>query len=226
MTVAGIATIPTRIEQIKRTIESLLPQVDVIHVALNNFTVVPECVKHGMVMREITQGSDEQKFLTVQSARQSSPNSIYLSCDDDLIYPPDYVKVMKERLEHYEIVTCHGRNFNSFPIKSYYKSAGSKYRCLDKVSTDVPVMVGGTGCMAFRPANFSVSLADFPSKYMADVHLAIAAKKQGKRIMCIAHEAGWIKYQPVNDTIYDRFRDNDKEQTERINEIFSAYAHR
>lgn len=226
MIVAGIATIPTRIEQVKRTIESLLPQVDFIHVALNNFTAVPECVKLSRVMREITQGSDEQKFLTVQSARRASANSIYLSCDDDLIYPPDYVKVMKERLEHYDIVTCHGRNFNSFPIQSYYKSAGSKYRCLDKVSTDIPVMIGGTGCMAFRPDNFNISIADFPSKYMADIHFSIKARKEGKKIMCIAHEAGWIKYQPVENTIYDRFRDNDFEQTERINEAFTAHAYR
>lgn len=219
MIVAGIATIPTRIEQVKKTIESLLPQVDELYVCLNNFTGYPQEILNttpfdgGKLIMTIAQGSDEQKFRNVSG-------DIYLSCDDDLIYPDNYVKVIKNRLEHYDIVTFHGRNFNRMPINSYYKSAGSKYRCLDKVSIDVPVMVGGTGCMAFKPRDFRVTLADFPSKYMADVHLSVKALKENKRIMCIAHEAGWIKYQPVPNTIYDRFRDNDWEQTERINAAF------
>lgn len=218
MIVAGIATIPSRIEQVKKTIESLASQVDWIHLCLNNFIAIPDFLKgeidgYDNVLCVITQGSDEQKFRQVEG-------DIYLSCDDDLCYPPNYVQVIKDRLEHYDIISFHGRNFNAFPIQSYYKSAGSKYRCLDKVSSDVYVQVGGTGCMAFKPQKFSVTLADFPSKYMADVHLAIKARKENKRIMCIAHEANWIKYQPVSNTIYDRFRDNDFEHTERINEAF------
>lgn len=215
MIVAGIATIPSRIEQVKKTIESLLPQVGIINLALNNFSAIPtEFQDQCQIYPVLTQGSDEQKFRFVTG-------DIYLTADDDLVYPANYIQVIKDRLQHYDIISFHGRNFKSFPISSYYKSAGSKYRCLDKVSCDIPVQVGGTGCMAFRPSNFRVTLSDFPSKYMADVHLAIKAKKEGKKIMCIAHESGWIKYQPVSNTIYDRFRDNDFEQTERINEAFS-----
>lgn len=213
MIVAGIATIPSRIEQVKKTIESLLPQVDKLNLSLNNFNIVIYGSAHPKIDPLVTEGSDEQKFRNVEG-------NIYLSCDDDLIYPPNYAEVIKEKLTHYDIITFHGRNFNSFPIQSYYKSAGSKYRCLDKVAQDVPVQFGGTGCMAFKPQNFHVTLKDFPSKYMADVHLAIKARKEGKKIMCIAHEAGWIKYQPVSNTIYDRFRDDDAEQTERVNEAF------
>lgn len=224
MIVAGIATIPTRVNQVKKTIESLLPQVDIIVLSLNHFCAIPMDFPKQNLVFIVNQGSDEQKFFALDYLHTKP--GIFLSCDDDLIYPPDYVKVIKDRLEHYDIVTFHGRNFNSFPIQSYYKSAGSKYRCLDKVSTDIPVQVGGTGCMAFKPSNFNVTLADFPSKYMADIHLAIKAKKEGKKIMCIAHEANWIKYQPVNDTIYDRFKDRDFEQTERINEAFAVYENR
>lgn len=219
MIIAGIATIPTRIKEVQKTIESLLPQVDRINLALNNFTGVPPEISmlntEGKIWCFNTQGADEQKFRQVEG-------DIYLAADDDLIYPPDYVKVIKDRLQHYDIITFHGRNFNSFPITSYYHSAGSKYRCLDKVSGDITVQFGGTGCMAFKPSNFHPTLADFPSKYMADVHLSIKAMKEGKRIMCIKHESGWIKYQPVQHTIYDRFKDDDWEQTERINQAFAV----
>lgn len=222
MVVAGIATVPSRINEVKRTIESLLPQVDIVFVALNNFTAIPTHLAQKGVFMKVTQGSDEQKFLALDYLH-TKPD-IFLTCDDDLIYPPNYVEVIKEKLALYDITSFHGRNFNHFPIHSYYKSAGSKYRCLDKVSIDVPVQVGGTGCMAFKPANFHVTLNDFPSKYMADVHLAVKAMKEGKRIMCIAHESGWIKYQQVQNTIYDRFKDSDFEQTQRMNQAFELYS--
>lgn len=220
MIVAGIATIPTRIEQLRKTIESLAPQVDRISVSLNHFThlnMCPEWLLYFKIDAVITQGSDEQKFRRVEG-------DIYLSCDDDLIYPANYVEVIQEKLEQYDIISFHGRNFHKLPIDSYYRSKASRYRCLDKVAQDMPVQFGGTGCMAFKPGKFSVTLNDFPTKYMADIHFAIAARKAGKKIMCIAHESGWIKYQEVGNTIYDRFRNDDAEQTDYANRLFETVA--
>lgn len=217
MIVAGIATMPTRITQLRRAIDSLLPQVDMINVSLNKFTAVPLFLKgehYKKVQCQITQGSDEQKFRFVAG-------DIYLSCDDDLEYPPNYVEVIKAKLEINDIITFHGRNFVYFPIESYYRSAKEKYRCLDTVKEDRYVEFGGTGCMAFKPSKFHVTLLDFYSEHMADIHMAIKVIKERKKILCIAHEAGWIKYQPVNDTIYDRFKNDDSEQTDRVNEAFS-----
>lgn len=213
MILAGIASIPGRIVQLTRTIESLLPQVDKIHLSLNKYYIIPEIIQHPKVEAVLTQGSDEQKFRKLEG-------EIFLSCDDDLIYPTNYVEVIKQALNEYDIVTFHGRNFFSkYPILSYYRDKSSRYRCLDKVATDIPVQFGGTGCMAFKPEKIKISLDDFPSKYMADIHFAKLAKEQGKQIVCLAHEAGWIGYQEVGSTIYDRFKNEDYEQTERANQV-------
>lgn len=213
MIVAGIATIPSRITQVCGTIESLLPQVDKINVSLNHYTDIPAIFNHPKIDAQITQGTDEMKFRKVEG-------EIFISVDDDLIYPYNYTAVIRNALEEYDIVTFHGRNFHSFPIQSYYKSKSSRYRCLDKVAQDIEVQFGGTGCMAFKTAKFTVDLKDFPNKFMADIQLAIAAKKAKKKIVCLAHEAGWIKYQEVGNTIFDRFKNDDYEQTALVNKHF------
>lgn len=213
MTVAGIATIPARREQLKQTLESILPQVDKVILSLNNYYQgeydFPQKVEY-----EITKGTDEQKFRKVEG-------DYFFALDDDLIYPQDYVETCKRALEKYDIVTFHGKNFNHFPITSFYREKATRYRCLDKVASDITVQIGGSGCLAFKPQNFIVSLADFPFEYMADIQLSIAAKRQNKRITCLAHEAGWIQYQQVNNTIYDRFRNQDWQQTDLVNEFYA-----
>lgn len=213
MIVAGLATIPNRILQVHNTIQSLLPQVDKINLSLNNYTDIPEVFKHDKIDAQLTQGTDEQKFRKVEG-------DIYLACDDDLIYPTNYVELIKQKLERFEIVSFHGRNFHSFPIQSYYKSKCSKYRCLDKVAQDIQVQFAGTGCMAFKPERFMLTLKDLPRKYMADIQVAIEAKKAGIYPVCLAHESGWIQYQEVPNTIYDRFKNDDFEQTALVNKYF------
>lgn len=213
MIVVGIASIPSRALQLKKTVESLLPQVDKINLSLNGYREIPKIFKHDKVEIELTDGTDEQKFRKVEG-------DIYLSCDDDLIYPINYVEFIKHALENHDIITFHGRNFQSLPISSYYKSKSSRYRCLDKVAHDIYVQFGGTGCAAFMPEKFMLTLKDFPHKYMADIQFAIAAKKARKKIVCLAHEAGWIKYQEVGNTIFDRFKNEDFEQTALVNKYF------
>lgn len=214
MTVAGIATIPSRKDQLIKTVESILPQVDKVILSLNNYESVPTELIIEKVECELTIGTDEQKFRKVEG-------DYFFALDDDLILPPDYVETCKMALEKYDIVTFHGKNFYHFPITSFYREKAARYRCLDKVANDITVQIGGTGCLAFKPQNFFVSLTDFPFEFMADIQFSIAAKRQGKRITCLAHEAGWIQYQSVSNTIYDRFRNQDWQQTDLVNEFYA-----
>lgn len=213
--VAGIATIPERVKQLEKAVLSLVNQVDKLNIALNNFKKVPDFLFDLPCYNIIrTNGTDEQKFRQVEG-------DIYLSCDDDLIYPPDYVQTILKGIEDYPdtILTFHGRNFHSYPVKSYYRDYSTKYRCLDRVEYDTYVQIGGTGCMAFEVDKFELSIEDFPFNFMADIQLSIKARNKGIPIVCLAHEAGWIKYQDVEDTIYDRFKGNDTKQTALVNSI-------
>lgn len=213
MTVCGIATIPERTAQLKNTLDSICPQVDVVYVYQNGKTNIE--VPGNVVLITGKDLGDAGKFWPMFSEVKCD---IFFSVDDDLIYPPDYVETLKAKINaHNCIITCHGRTFNHHPIKSYYRDYAMKLRCLDQVHYDTLVQFGGTGAMAFKPEYFRPN--HFPTSNMADIHVAIQAKKEGKKIIAIEHQAGWIKYQQVENTIFERFKFDDAVQTGYVNSI-------
>ena len=83
--IIGIASLPERVECLRDTVNSLLPQVDKIIVGLNNYTKVPNFLNHPKIEAYLLDNSlgDAAKFYKVGDYK----DSYYLSCDDDLIYP-------------------------------------------------------------------------------------------------------------------------------------------
>lgn len=196
--VVGIATVKGREESLKDTIRSLENQVDFINVYDGNIE------------------GDKVKFTGYEKGIH------YFSCDDDLIYPPDYCDKMIECWERNGcIITCHGRNFIP-PITNYHKN-GIKFHCLHEVKEDVTVDCGGTGVMMLT-GQLNFSLDDFKEKNMADVWIAKFAKQQNVPIVCMAHTEGWIKHSDkfdLRETIYERRKNNNEIETRLICESFS-----
>jgi hypothetical protein len=198
--IAGIATIDGRQISLCDTIKSLLPQVDEIH---------------------IHNGNDKGDRVKFDSYRK---DCYYFSCDDDLIYPKDYCDKMIATYEYMRslkydnpIVTCHGRNFIQ-PIDNYYRN-GVKYHCLHEVEQDVKVDCGGTGVMMLCG---QIDMPDFTERNMADIFIALQAKKQNVPIICMKHEAGWIKHSDkidLSETIYEWHKNDCEAQTKLINTV-------
>lgn len=215
--VAGVASIPSRERQLKRMVRSLLPQVSKINVALNDYDHVPEWLNRPNieVFRTTNEKGDANKFHQIEG-------DLYLSCDDDIMYPRNYVFKTRTNAKtyHRDIITYHGRNITSFPVKSYYQADKVFYACRETLIGDVAVQFGGTGVMAFFPSEFCPTVEDFPTPNMADIHIAIAAKKAGKTIYCCRHRKGWFRVQDVPTTIYETHSLNDKVQTEYVNEVW------
>jgi len=215
---ANIASIPEREEQLKHTVYSLLKQVNIINVCLNNYNHNPfEKEKKVNVVFSDNSLGDAGKFMFLKGF-----NGYYFTCDDDLIYDPYYVEdtILRMNRSRHKIVTYHGRSFDSFPIDSYYKSASKKYRCLGDVNSDYTVQFGGTGCMAFHTSNFNIPIDKFERSNMSDIWIGIHAHKTNTPITVLKHEEGYIKYQHVKGTIYDDKCNNDSIETEIVNYNF------
>jgi len=128
MTTANIATLPAREIQLARTVKSLYNQVDYINIWLNDYDKVPSWLSDSKISTQLSNNiGDMGKFLF-------KIDGYYFSCDDDIIYPPDYVKILKDRLDG-NIVTIHGKNFKT-PCKSYYHDAFDKIRCDNEAKQD------------------------------------------------------------------------------------------
>lgn len=204
-----------RIDSLEKTIKSIYNQCDVINVALNdNHDDIPLFLYDTKINLYLTDNSlgDAFKFIDLMNTNEG----YFLSIDDDLIYPSNYVEYMVGKSKEYgdkKVITLHGRNFSKFPVGSYYKSASERYSCLGKVKNDVKVQFGGTGVMCFHSSLLKIPLSYFRAANMADVWIGKHCIENNIEIICAKHDEGYIGYTRPTNTIYDEHSRNDRIQT-------------
>ena len=197
MKTACIASIPEREETLKRTVESLRPQVDRIFVALNNYDRPPEFLsKNEWVILDNSMGDAGKFYITDQL------EGFIFACDDDLVYPVNYVSVMIQKIRQYQCVVTMQGSIYPRPVMSF-RNPLAKFRCLDDVQYDVKVELGGTGVMAWHSEIIKVKYDDFKSANMADIWMSKLCKEKGIPIYCIAHHRSFLKYFHPESTIWD-----------------------
>lgn len=222
---ANIATQPSRLSVLSQMLKSIENQVDEVRICLNEFESVPKfLIDHEKVEYVIPKSNltDNGKFFFSGWHKCNRRHEYYFTMDDDIIYPPDYVKKTIANIEKYGcIVTYHGRLLRGIDL-DYYREH-QFYSCMQEQVEEFEIDVCGTGVTAFRTDYFCPSeLAFSPFQRMSDVIFSLEAAKQGKTIGICSRPQGWIKALTVNDSIYDHFRVNSKEiQKELANEIFT-----
>lgn len=203
--IVGIATMKGRELTLKRTIESLINQVDNIHVYNNEI--------------EPFNLTDNGKFHSLQL--YSKP-IYFFSCDDDIIYPSDYVSKTIEAIEKHEcIVSYHGRKLLGLN-RNYYKGHKS-FACLGNFPQTCEIDVPGTGVTAFKTDYFNpTEIYNSEFKKMSDLVFAHEAAVQQKRVMHIGHLSGWIVNQhiPIENTIYGQEHKNCLTQNKIADKIY------
>lgn len=144
----------------------------------------------------------------------------YFSCDDDIIYPPNYIPDMVAKInEHKCIVTHHGRILTRFGVPYY--QGHKKFRCFSDVFADEVIDVPGTGVTAFDTSYFNpTDLWKCPDHKMSDLVFGHAAASLNKKIMVLKHSTGYIKPIPMDtkDSIYYSEQNNPR-LTEYADEI-------
>jgi hypothetical protein len=198
--IAGLPSIPDRVEALKRTVESIYPQVDRLFVELNGYDCIPEFLIDTKIHAEILDNSlgSPSRFMHLKDTQQ-----YFFGIDDDLIYPKGYVEYMIEGILRYDaIVTLHGKIYPR-PVTSLRKYK-HKYACLGDVNNDYKVEVGGAGCMAFdiNRFNFDISIFGYPN--MGDIFVSREAHRQGVGIYVLKHSHDYLKYMKPKWTIYGR----------------------
>ena len=213
---ANIATMPTRVDQLRATLQSLKPQFDEIRIYLNGFDYVPSFIREHTYYKgeDLT---DNGKFYGLS---QLEEDEYYFTCDDDIIYPPTYARDTIEGINKFRtIVTYHGRILLGEDI-SYYRDH-SFFHCANTVSGCFYLDVPGTGVTAFDTRYFKPKqIYKAPDLCMSDIIFGLEAKKKGKEVVILEHEAGYIKPQPVEDSIYSKHSRNEARQIELANEIW------
>lgn len=229
--IIGIATIDGRQRALKDTLESLAPQADAICVYHNGYE--PRQIYPGNVVSffgDCHRGDmgDTGKFFPFSSHWPTQPSGYCLTCDDDLIYPPDYVERMIEGIERYErkaVCSFHGKAFTQHAYP-WYNSPGERFPCLREVISDRRITIPGTGVMGWHSSLLTVSLDDLPYDgiCMADILFAKLCNERKIPRYVLAHDEGWIRHTnkiDMDSTVW-RVNKKDEAKTSYISDVFNS----
>ena len=199
MNTACMATFPARREQLQNTVESLLPQVDQLRIYLNEYSSVPDFLVHDKIAVEI----DGPDLGDAGKVANLPDEGFTFLVDDDIIYPPDYVKVLTSAIETYgreAVVGCHAAVVMP-PVRNYFNDR-RVYHFNSYVAKHTAVNVLGTGCLAYHTDYVDFDLSDAPCSNMLDVHFAVWCQTHRKRMRTVARPGGWLESQKVPTSLW------------------------
>lgn len=232
---ASVASIPEREDALRDAIDSIRGQVDCVFVYLNGyeerpaFTVYqPDVVASLSSERDSGDLGDAGKFFRLGRLEPC----FFLTIDDDLIYPEDYVETLVSIIEIYERKAAIGfHGWNAKPNQRHYHDDRAKTLHFENlVKEDEPVHVLATCALGFYSSSIDLSINDFHSKNVADFWFSVACNRQRVQRIVAAHPKGWIEQNEsvdLNRSIFSTQRADAKtvrELTEALNAIPWTYS--
>ena len=193
--IASLASVRGREAMLADAVASLLPQVDRLHVYLNNYGDVPGFLDDPRidVVRSAAYGDlgDAGKFFWAGVGEAG----YRLICDDDLIFPPNYAARMigkAKAQQNQAVIGIHGILLKQ-PIAEYYgKAARHVQNYHHDCVRDHAVHVLGTGAVAYHTSTLRLGRQDFQHPNMADIWLAGQAQAQDVPLICATRPYNWI----------------------------------
>lgn len=178
--IAGMATTNERLEYADKAFQSIKNQVRDIHIYNNS---------------EGIDRADNGKYWAL--FLYSKEPIYYLTLDDDIIYPNDYVDSMLEAVEkHGCIVSHHGRILKGISKDYYFDHYAYAFYQENLVERKLDVY--GDGVAAFRSDYFNPKDMPFEKQLrMSDTLVSKKMWEQGKEAILLKHKRMWLKPQPV-----------------------------
>ena len=185
------------IETLHDAVKSVINQVDIVRIYWNRYSIyqLPDWAHHRKISNMVGGAdlTDNGKFRFVEDCYYGE---LYLTGDDDIIYPPNYAAMTREWLMRYPVVCYHGRILNDTELagESYYKGGHYVYSFVNTFLDGRMVDVPGTGVMGFRTDKFRpVKLWRREPKKMADLIMGLQCAEDRVKIWCAPHAQGWIR---------------------------------
>jgi hypothetical protein len=191
-TALGIASIPERSAGLRRVLDRLLPQVDQAYVYLDKYPDVPEFLRDPKItVYESHLHGDcggPGKFLGAMHH-----TGYYLTVDDDIDYPKNYVAQMQQvvaRSNNHLCAGVHGVILRP-PITNYYRDRATLH-FRKRLRVDTPVHILGTGTLCFHTAMTKFSLNWLEHNGSSDITVSLELEQQGVPRICVARKAKWL----------------------------------
>jgi hypothetical protein len=201
MITASMSTVAWREPGLARAVASLLPQVDRLNVFLQGYDSVPSCLDHPRVSAVL--GGPDTAFGASAKFRWLWDGAVadgyHFAVDDDIEYPPDYVRYCVRKIDDYgrkAIVGFHGAIYKS-QVRRYFKDR-HLWHFERECDSDRFVHMLGTGTTAMHASALRLSRDDFERPNSCDLYLGIAAQRQQVPMVCLARHRGYLKPLPLS----------------------------
>lgn len=192
--IAGMATMPSRLQNLARVLDRVLIQVDVLHLYLNNFKSIPDFLIDQKIRFHRSQEHgdlrDNGKLFGLQYADRAG--DVYFTLDDDIIYPNGYCNYLLESLLKYTsrvAVGIHGIIYPAHP-KSFFRRLAFNFT--KELRHDIPVSVLGTGTMAFWADMLAFEDVKMSPTGMADLVIAEKLRSSSVSLICLSRPKNWL----------------------------------
>lgn len=205
--VLGMATIRRREESLREVVDSLSGQAAHLYVYLNDYAQKSPWMVAVEAAAPVTfllgcehagDLGDAAKFYTAPRHEQG----YFISVDDDIVYPPNFVSVMCEwsaRFGGAALCTTHGRRLGDtgVPIRGFFTNPHLDTRLFhgfSDVAAPEFVHFGGTGSMCF-----DLSRVRPPTEWegrernLADIWVGLHAQALGAPIIVVPHTKMWLR---------------------------------
>jgi hypothetical protein len=205
--VATVATMPERLPLLERMLDSIELQVDRINVYLDGHDKIPDRITGSKFVVE--KADPEASLHAAGKFRWAAglDECYHFVCDDDILFPGDYVSRMIAAIERYDrkaAVGVHAIRFQGPPYAFYKKRVN--YSMGMALPEDMRVHALGTGTLAYWAPSLPISIDDFPRYNAEDLFVAICAKRVGVPMICVGRDAYWLRSQPVHTwSVYGGF---------------------
>tara|TARA_R110000868_G_scaffold325463_1_gene586251 strand:+ start:6631 stop:10347 length:3717 start_codon:yes stop_codon:yes gene_type:complete len=218
---ACLASIPSREAALSKTVSSLIKQVDSLKVHLNGYASIPLFLNHPkieVVLGDNSRG-DNSKFHWIDTL-----NGYVFTCDDDLLYPPNYIQQMQRGIDVYRcLVGASGSSFKETGPLSSFLNRISIHPLQREIQADTNADIVGTGTLGFHTEDLRLKFSDFIDFNMADLSLLRIARREKIPRKVIRHPNQWIVRSTNDHGIYEQNLADDSLETRKVNDILRTY---
>ena len=225
LVVAGMATMPSRLESFELALNSILPQVDRLFLFLDRFETPYVSADPRVVVLTSELFGDLRANGKLMGLNMAGPDAYYFCVDDDIVYPPDYVQRSLQFLNEHDnrvVAGVHGSRLRP-GFKKYVTDRAILHRS-QGLKEASPLHISGTCTTAFHTGILQFDVRKWSTTNMVDLNFALECKQRDIPILAMPRTEGWIKCISENqpDSIFVALKKDDTVQTELARKLVSG----
>ncbi len=191
-----MTTIKNRFHNLEHIVPVMCDNADKVFIKVCGTTEYPDVLdKYSNIVLEVTEDrlGSEQKF---HGFKKIEEDGYMFTCDDDILYTPEYFKTMKDTIDRYDKkcgVSLHAGRINFERLeKNYWKHRGmfSMYHPLAK---DQMCNIICSVTASYHTSTFKIFPEQCNHSQMDDVFATVELARRDLKIISPAREKGLIK---------------------------------